>query len=91
VEYRRSRPEHPHPTPTEDAYTGLSWLPDHVNELNIDPSRIAVMGESASGGIAAGVALMARDRKLSPPLAKQILIFPMLDDRNILQACHIVP
>jgi acetyl esterase/lipase len=81
VEYRYA-PEHPHPTPLEDCYTGLVWLQDHAKELNVDPARIGVMGESAGGGLAAGLALMARDRKFSPPLAKQVLIYPMIDDRN---------
>ncbi len=79
VSYRLA-PEHPHPTPVEDAYAGLAWLFDHAAELGVDPARIAVMGDSAGGGIAAGVALLARDRGLK--LARQILIYPMLDDRN---------
>jgi len=79
VDYRLA-PEHPHPAPVEDSYAGLSWLADHASELGIDANRIAVMGDSAGGGIAAGVALLARDRGLR--LARQILIYPMLDDRN---------
>ncbi|EEY23289.1 alpha/beta hydrolase fold-3 domain-containing protein [Verticillium alfalfae VaMs.102] len=54
----------------------------HAGEWNVDPARLAVMGDSAGGGLAAGAALLARDRKLTPPLAKQILIYPMLDDRT---------
>jgi acetyl esterase/lipase len=90
VEYRLA-PEHPHPTLVEDCYTGLTWLRDNAKALNIDPSRIGIMGESAGGGIAAGVTLMARDRKLTPPLAKSILIYPMLDDRNIVTNEEILP
>lgn len=82
IEYRLA-PEHPYPTPLEDCYAGLQWVSQHASELGIDPSRIAVMGESAGGGLAAGVALLARDRKLSPPLAKQILIYPMIDARKV--------
>ncbi|KAJ5156330.1 hypothetical protein N7492_009133 [Penicillium capsulatum] len=81
VEYRRA-PEHPFPTPVEDVYAGLAWLSKHALEFSVDPTRIGIMGESAGGNLAAGAALMARDRGLSPPLAKQILIYPMLDDRN---------
>ncbi|RAO66742.1 uncharacterized protein BHQ10_002754 [Talaromyces amestolkiae] len=82
VDYRLA-PEHPHPTLVEDCYAALCWLQANAREqFGIDPARIAVMGDSAGGGIAAGVALLARDRKLCPPLAKQILIYPMLDDRN---------
>jgi acetyl esterase/lipase len=76
----RSAPEHPHPTPVEDAYAGLAWLAAHADDLNVDPARIALMGESAGGGLAAGAALLARDRGLA--VAKQILIYPMLDDRT---------
>lgn len=81
VDYRVA-PEHPHPTPVEDCYTGLVWLAEHSAELGIDPARIAVMGDSAGGGLAAGVALLARDRG-GPELAQQILIYPMLDDRTV--------
>ncbi|KAJ5809986.1 carboxylesterase NlhH [Penicillium pulvis] len=82
VDYRLA-PEYPHPVPFEDCYTSLLWLNNHAADLSIDPRRIAVMGQSAGGGLAASVALAARERKLYPPLAKQILIYPMLDDRNV--------
>jgi len=59
--------------------------------LHVDPRRIAILGESSGGGIAAGVALMARDRGLEPPLRKQILIYPMLDDRNTTQNPEMEP
>lgn len=79
VDYRRA-PEHPHPTPVEDAYAGLVRLAAHADELGVDPARIAVMGESTGGGLAAGVTLLARERGL--PVSKQILVYPMLDDRT---------
>jgi acetyl esterase/lipase len=79
VDYRRA-PEHPHPTPAEDGYAGLSWLTEHAAELGVDPARIALMGESAGGGLAAAATLLARTRGL--PVAKQILVYPMLDDRT---------
>jgi acetyl esterase/lipase len=81
VDYRVA-PEHPHPTPVEDCYTGLVWLVEHSHEFGIDPTRIAIMGDSAGGGLAAAVALLARDRG-GPTLAQQILIYPMLDDRTV--------
>lgn len=82
VEYRLA-PEHPFPTPAEDCYAALSWVNEHASKFSIDPTRIATMGESAGGGLAASIALMARDRGLSPPLTKQILVYPMLDDRTM--------
>jgi acetyl esterase/lipase len=81
VDYRLA-PAHQHPVPVEDGYTALTWVSQNASKFTIDPSRIAVMGDSAGGGLAAGVALLARDRSLQPPLAKQILIYPMLDDRS---------
>ncbi|KIW33527.1 uncharacterized protein PV07_00368 [Cladophialophora immunda] len=83
VEYRLA-PESQGTNLVEDCYAGLVWLSQNAASLNVDPARIAVFGESAGGGLAAGVALMARDKGLSPPLAKQILIYPMLDDRNMI-------
>jgi acetyl esterase/lipase len=80
VDYRLA-PEHPYPAAVEDAYAGLQWLADHAVELGVDPARIAVMGDSGGGGLAAAVALISRDRK-GPAIARQILIFPMLDDRT---------
>jgi acetyl esterase/lipase len=81
VEYRLA-PEHPHPAPVEDCYAGLLWTGKHADELGIDPSRLLIAGASAGGGLAAGTALMARDRG-GPPLSHQILLCPMLDDRAV--------
>ncbi|KAK1975728.1 Alpha/Beta hydrolase protein [Colletotrichum cereale] len=81
VEYRLA-PEFPYPTPAEDCYAALAWLSRNAETLGVDPARIGFYALSAGGGIAAGAAMMARDRGLSPPLAKQILIYPMLDDRT---------
>ncbi|MEV6348045.1 alpha/beta hydrolase [Actinoplanes sp. NPDC051851] len=80
VEYRLA-PEHPDPAPVEDCYAGLVWTAEHADELGIDPDRLIIAGGSAGGGLAAGVSLLARDRG-GPQLAGQMLICPMLDDRN---------
>ena len=61
VEYRLA-PEHPYPAPIEDCYAGLRWLWDHSDELGVDRGRVAIRGGSAGGGLAAGLALLARDR-----------------------------
>ena len=81
VEYRLA-PEHKYPKALEDVFAGLVWLHAHAAELGVDPDRIGVHGESAGGGLAAALAIHARDMQ-GPPIAKQILIYPMLDDRNI--------
>ncbi|WP_432825482.1 alpha/beta hydrolase [Dactylosporangium sp. CA-092794] len=80
VEYRLA-PEHRHPAPVDDCYAGLTWTAEHAEELGIDPDRIVVGGGSVGGGLAAAVALLARDRR-GPRLAGQMLLCPMLDDRN---------
>jgi acetyl esterase/lipase len=80
VEYRLA-PEHPFPAPIEDCYAALKWTHAHAAELGANPSRIAVGGASAGGGLAAGLVLLARDRG-EVPVAYQWLIYPMLDDRN---------
>ncbi|HEY0935466.1 MAG TPA: alpha/beta hydrolase [Trebonia sp.] len=80
VEYRLA-PETPHPGPVEDCYAGLSWTAAHAAELGIDPAPVIVGGVSAGGGLSAAVVLLARDRG-GPALAGQLLICPMLDDRN---------
>ncbi|TVY52508.1 Carboxylesterase NlhH [Lachnellula cervina] len=82
VEYRLA-PEHPHPAPVEDCYAGLKWVSENSSKLGINPNRIMVSGHSGGGGLAAGTALLARDRKLPTPLFAQLLIYPMLDDRNV--------
>lgn len=80
VDYRLA-PETPYPGPVEDCYAALKWLYTHADELGIDPHRIAVGGSSAGGGLAAALALLARDRG-EVPLVFQILLAPMLDDRT---------
>jgi acetyl esterase len=80
VDYRLA-PETPFPGPQEDCYAGLEWLVAHAADLDVDPARIIIMGESAGGGLAAAVSHMARDRG-QYRLAAQILTYPMLDHRT---------
>jgi acetyl esterase/lipase len=81
VEYRLA-PETPYPGPLDDCYAGLAWVHAHAGELGIDPARIGLIGASAGGGLAAALALLARDRG-ELPVAFQMLAYPMLDDRQI--------
>jgi acetyl esterase/lipase len=79
-EYRLA-PEHQHPTLLNDCWTAFEWFLQNTQKLGIDPERIMIAGHSAGGGLAAGIALMARDRKSEPELHAQLLVYPMLDDR----------
>lgn len=79
VEYRLA-PETPFPGALEDNLAALTWIRESADELGIDPNRIAIGGESAGGGHAAQLAIAARDRGI--PIAFQLLIYPMLDDRT---------
>ena len=84
VDYRLA-PETPHPGPVEDCYAALKWLQANAAALGVDAAKLAVTGESAGGGLAAGLVLLARDRG-EVPIAFQHLIFPMLDDRTVTAA-----
>jgi acetyl esterase/lipase len=79
VDYRLA-PEHPYPAGLEDCYAGFVWVAKNADALGIDPDRIAIHGESAGGGLCAGLALLARDRG-GPSIAFQYLGVPELDDR----------
>ena len=80
VDYRLS-PETRFPGPMEDCYAVLAWVHANAEALGVDPKRVAVMGESAGGGLAAMTAIASRDRG-DAPLCYQVLIYPMLDDRT---------
>ncbi|KAL9094267.1 MAG: hypothetical protein Q9165_003407 [Trypethelium subeluteriae] len=79
VEFRNA----PYSTPLQglkDAYAGLTYLSSNAADLKIDPERIAVVGDSGGGGLAACLTHLVRERQ-GPKIAKQVLIYPMLDDR----------
>jgi acetyl esterase/lipase len=80
VEYALA-PEARYTTSVEQNYTGLHWLYRNADAIGADPARIALMGESAGGGHAAMLAFVARDRS-EVPVAFQLLVYPMLDDRT---------
>ncbi|WP_067650370.1 alpha/beta hydrolase [Nocardia harenae] len=80
VDYRLA-PEHTGERLALDVFAGLVWLHEHAGELGVDPHRIALMGDSGGGGVAAGAAILARDHAVA--VSRQILIYPMLDDRNV--------
>lgn len=89
VDYRLA-PENPYPAALDDSRAVLKWAAANGEALGIDSKRIALGGASAGGGIAAGVALMERDRGESD-IAFQLLIYPSIDDRNIEQVSETVP
>lgn len=83
VRYRLA-PEHPFPAGLDDSTVALRWILDEAGELGVDPARIAIGGDSAGGGMAASLAQRARDEGL--PVACQVLVYPMLDDRTVERA-----
>ena len=83
VDYRLA-PETVFPGAIEDCFAGLCWVIEHAAQLGVDLSRLGLCGESAGGGLAAALALMARDRNIQP-LAFQHLIYPVLDDRTCMR------
>lgn len=78
VDYRLA-PEHPFPAGPEDCWAALQWVVANADALRVDPERLAIGGASAGGGMAAGLALMNRDRG-GPALAIQLLLYPMIDN-----------
>lgn len=88
VEYRIP-PEGKDEILAEDAFAAILWLKENAATLGVTAHRIAIMGDSGGGGIAASATILARDRGIH--LAKQILLYPMLDDRNIVPDDKLLP
>lgn len=86
ISYRLS-PDYPGICAVEDCYSSLLWMSDNFDRFNIDPDRFMIAGVSAGAGLAAGTALLSRDRD-GPKLCAQLLICPMLDDRCNTMSCH---
>lgn len=86
VNYRHA-PEHKFPAAVEDGYAALRHIAEHPHDFSADPGRIAVGGDSSGGNIAAAVTLMARDRG-GPPIAFQLLIYPVTDHRFDTRSYH---
>jgi len=74
----RLAPEHPYPAAVEDCWAVLMWVVANADELGADPKRIAVLGDSAGGTLAAVLALRARDEG-EPRIRGQVLIYPLVD------------
>ena len=81
VRYRLA-PKYPFPYPQEDCYAALCWIHEHAAELDIDPTRIAVGGDSAGGTLSVVSCLMSRDRDAAVKPLFQLLVYPWLDGRN---------
>ena len=81
VAYRRA-PEHPFPAGLEDCYAATEWVTDHAADIEGDPDRVAVGGDSAGGNLTAAVALAARDRD-GPDVAHQLLIYPAVNPPSV--------
>ncbi|MFD8755766.1 alpha/beta hydrolase [Kitasatospora sp. NPDC059577] len=86
VEYRLA-PGTRFPGALEDCYAGLAWAAGHADELGVDARRLVLGGKSAGGGLAAALALLARDRG-GPAPTGQLLLSPMLDDRGETFSSH---
>lgn len=89
VDYRRP-PEHPFPAALDDCYAVLTQVSQEAGNRGWDGERVAIGGSSAGGNLAAGLALMARDRS-GPPIALQLLLYPALDDRLTSQSFRRFP
>lgn len=89
VDYRVA-PEFSYPVPVRDCQAALDWLACNAQSYGIDAERLGVMGDSAGGGLAAALCMLARDRG-GPAISQQILVYPMLDDQTTTPRCPRTP
>ncbi|GHH88724.1 alpha/beta hydrolase [Streptomyces sulfonofaciens] len=89
VDYRLA-PESPFPAPLEDCVAAVEWALRHVAQMNLPGGPVALMGDSAGGGLAAATAVACRDRGIGS-LAAQLLVYPMLDDRTASATSAVAP
>ena len=75
----RQAPEHKFPAAHDDAHVAYKWVLAHAKELKGDPKKIALVGESAGGNMAAAVSVMAREHKMQMPIY-QVLVYPIADN-----------
>lgn len=83
VDYRLA-PEHPFPAPLDDCFAAFDLVHREAQALGVDPTRVAIGGQSAGGGLAAALALRIHDTRRPAPVL-QLLVYPMLDDRTVLR------
>ena len=77
ADYERS-PEARYPVPIEQAYAATQYVAEHARQLGVDPARLAVVGDSVGGNMAAAVTLIAKQRR-GPRIAFQVLFYPVTD------------
>jgi len=77
VDFARS-PEARYPVPIEEAYTATTWMAEHGRMVNVDATRLAVVGDSAGGNMAAAITLLAKERH-GPSITHQVLFYPVTD------------
>ena len=87
VNYQKA-PEHRYPTALDDCFAALQWVVQHTGELDVDPIKVGVGGDSAGGNLAAAVSLKARDTG-QWPLAFQLLIYPAIDPDMNFPSAHV--
>lgn len=81
VDYRLA-PDHPFPGPLDDCHTALAWVVEHADALGVDPARVVIGGQSAGGGLAAGLVQRVADQGTARPIL-QLLVYPMLDAMTV--------